>query len=116
MSMRRPTGAAFAITDPNGDRFFVDVVKSGRINRPIGPSVSTTLLPMRASEPRRGGLRDGGSQIVDYDQAGAELVDVDYSALTHWRPLKSGCIAKVVLSSLRREPRSGSTRPCQASA
>jgi hypothetical protein len=36
-------------------------------------------------------------QIVDYDQAGAELADEDYPALTHWRPLKSGCISEVVL-------------------
>jgi hypothetical protein len=36
-------------------------------------------------------------QIVDYDHAGAELADEDYPKLSHWRPLKSGCISEVVL-------------------
>ena len=36
-------------------------------------------------------------RIVDYADAGAELADEDYQRLTHWRPLKGGCITEVVL-------------------
>ncbi|TDU05547.1 hypothetical protein EDD99_4066 [Streptomyces sp. 846.5] len=38
-------------------------------------------------------------RIVDYADAGAELADEDYPRLTHWRPLKSGCISEVVLGT-----------------
>ncbi|MBF9070731.1 hypothetical protein I2501_22170 [Streptacidiphilus sp. NEAU-YB345] len=38
-------------------------------------------------------------QIVDYDQEGTELADEDYPKLSHWRPLKSGCISEVVLGA-----------------
>jgi hypothetical protein len=36
-------------------------------------------------------------QIIDYDLASTELADEDYTGLTHWRPLKSGCINEVVV-------------------
>ncbi|WP_042420451.1 hypothetical protein [Streptacidiphilus anmyonensis] len=48
------------------------------------------LYPVCAMEVR---------QIVDYDRAGAELADEDYPRLTHWRPLKSGCISEVVIGA-----------------
>lgn len=66
MGMRQPTGAAFAVTDSNGDRFFVDVVKSGRINRPVKNFIAGTMAArwMISMIGHRGVFRGGWSVLV----------------------------------------------------